>query len=530
MFALGTETRPIQRGVYLDDHQGKWKDGAITWKYNNVNRPASVTDEQVVSAFKRAFSWWSNVCNIKVSYGGLSNTDIDSTTANEVTVGFLNTNSGGADAVSYSNDAASNYTFYTGGHVRIDSNPEVSKNTVMDSYVLPHEVGHVLGLAHSDDPASIMYANPYTVLNNGGGNISVYGSETPGPLYGDDMEACGNLYGSKGFFKVVDNSQLVPDNSLGLSSEASLTTPTYPPMPSTVTQLNTSINTYFALRWTNQNPSSIMTLRMVMPNGLVYGGFSAAATSSAGYNYYTVTPNLLPLAGKWQFQGLVDGKLGTAQYFTVPTGKVSEPPKLEYAAIVEQSAGSITQRLVNYSAVATSYVNAYLNDNYSAVGKAISPALGQNHLDYWAKSVLSRYPLNLANNQGGQPANSADALKQVTFSLNNGSLSGSGIDIVELGTQVAYSARANIQSSVNGAQGIYVAALAGGRFIFRHDSGWDTTPAPLLTFNGPAAINFDILRGIDTRLLPAGTALFVGYGSTLDAVVQRNQYKLIRVF
>lgn len=522
------------RGIYFGDMPAKWKNGLITWKYNPANRPATLTDQQVLDALKLGFSWWSNTCQITATYGGLTDTNVNASRYDEVVIGFNDTGvdsdtvGGGADASPISNDTASNFAFYTGGVIRIGTMG--AKNFLNNTYVVAHEIGHLLGFNHSDDPASILYANPYFVISDGGYQISHYVPGTPGPLFGDDIETCANLYGGRGFFRVNDFSQLSPNTSLGFFGEISVTKPGFTPVPYGKSQIDTTVDNYFVLRWTGQNPASLITLRLVMPNGSIYNGFEGKAESANALNYITKAANSWPLAGAWQFQGLVDGKLAFLQYFTVAQGLVSKPPKLEYAAIVEQNGGTVAQRIVDYSTVATSYINAYLNDNYSAVGSNFTPRAGKNVLEFWAKSVLPRYAADYPNNIGGQNLNSADAIKQVLFTATNGVLAGTGIDITETGTQMAYSAHANIQSPASGTQGVYVAVFAGQQLLFRHDGGWDINPQPLFTFTAPGAVNFDVLRGMDTRSLPSGAVVLVGFGASLDEVVTKNQYRVVRAF
>jgi hypothetical protein len=50
-----------------------------------------------------------------------------------------------------------------------------------------HELGHLLGLGHSDRPASILYANPYHPERGYMRNLK-----------GDDIAACAALYGAIG--------------------------------------------------------------------------------------------------------------------------------------------------------------------------------------------------------------------------------------------------------------------------------------------------------------------------------------------
>ena len=43
---------------------------------------------------------------------------------------------------------------------------QIERNLLAFDQTMIHEVGHVIGLGHSDDPVSLMYANPYNSLNH----------------------------------------------------------------------------------------------------------------------------------------------------------------------------------------------------------------------------------------------------------------------------------------------------------------------------------------------------------------------------
>ncbi|WP_374350618.1 matrixin family metalloprotease [Chitinimonas sp.] len=518
--ALGSVAQAeTARGVYLGSNApGKWKNGSISWKYNSAGKPANITDQQALDAINKGFAAWAAVCQINAQYAGTTSTAVGNTSANEVVVGFADIGQyASADAGPYSSDSASRFTFYTGGSIRLNTNGNVSlSDSLADGRVLTHEVGHLLGFDHSDDPFSIMYANPYNNFSS---------------LTGDDIETCANLYGGKGMQTLTDLSRLPADGGLGLSAEITASTPAATGSATTLSAVTAGSPAFFTLRWRGIQPTDTITYRFIAPNGLAYVSTSGAATYSQAYNYLPLANLGLGYNGQWQFQGLVNGKLATTLPFTLSGASSGAVAKMEYAAIVEQgAAGSLTPRTVNYSAVATSYVNAYANDSYGTAVTTVSPIAGANRVDFWAKSVLPRYGLDLANGRGGQSTNSADAVKQVSFSASNGTLSGNGITVAETGSQQAYSARANIESSASGSQGVYVAAMLGGQLFYRHSTGWDSNATPLFSFSAPGAANFDVLRGFDSRIIPAGTLLFVGYGSSLSDVLAKSQYKLVRTF
>jgi hypothetical protein len=112
----------------------------------------------------------------------------------------------------------------------------------------------------------------------------------------------------------------------------------------------------------------------------------------------------------------------------------------------------------------------------------------------------------------------------------DGSLPAAAIQVNEWGTPTGYAPNATVVLTEAADHGVYVAAMLGGTLYFRTPAGWSTQAAPLVSAHGPAVVMFDALRNLDVRSLPAGTALFVGHGRSLDEVVAKQQYGLVHAF
>jgi hypothetical protein len=96
--------------------------------------------------------------------------------------------------------------------------------------------------------------------------------------------------------------------------------------------------------------------------------------------------------------------------------------------------------------------------------------------------------------------------------------------------RISTSIGANIHTDAVGTQQVYVIALYRNAVYLRTAQGWSGAIAALFNFSAPGAANFDILRDVDVRGLPAGTALYIGYGTSIDEMIARQQFKLVRVF
>ena len=153
---------------------GRWNT-AIPWVYNPTSAPALFADSaKMVSLLREAMAEWEGVSGVRFDYRGMDTTlkDVDS----DGLVAVLWGTAKGAAATagpsrSYTSVSAIplGYDPYTDGSLEINRFHDWTGNgqytTAMSERVLKsilvHELGHLIGLGHSDNPASIMFADPY---------------------------------------------------------------------------------------------------------------------------------------------------------------------------------------------------------------------------------------------------------------------------------------------------------------------------------------------------------------------------------
>ncbi len=188
----------IQQPQYLglnDTNLGRWPDGHVPWVYNPTGAPAVFSDDNYyLGLVDRAIAQWENVAGLSFDFIGVDGTaTIDDFDDDVVVIGWASLPGGVGGVATASTGTASNadkiafgYLPYRDGNVRMNLNANWDTGFVDFTergivQVLLHELGHLAGLGHSDNPESAMFANPYNNLT--------YTTQ-------DDIDAVVGLYGS----------------------------------------------------------------------------------------------------------------------------------------------------------------------------------------------------------------------------------------------------------------------------------------------------------------------------------------------
>lgn len=180
---------------------GRWN-GAINLVYDPDGAPDLFSEaDEVLNLLGQATAEWELVSGIQFNIVG-SDPDVpddDGFGPNNLDglVRVFWGSAGGAagragpEADFYDSDVG--YFPYIDGAVELNQNPDVLESSAELVGVLVHELGHLIGLGHSDNPASIMFANPYSQLLH---------------PRADDIQAARTLYGN-GSLVIEDINQAI---------------------------------------------------------------------------------------------------------------------------------------------------------------------------------------------------------------------------------------------------------------------------------------------------------------------------------
>jgi hypothetical protein len=489
----------------------RWPDGNIAWYYNPAGQPAAFSKEQVLVTMNQSMQNWQAGCKVRFVYMGETNA-APAIQNGVTTVGWGKSQPAGYQA--YTNSWVANGTrLYNEADITFDP-ALVSKLSDLGG-LAAHELGHLLGLDHSDQPQSVMFADPY----NPDLNMTL-------PT-GDDLATCAKMYGAPGLVPLPGYLTAPTTPNAAYDIQFNIHLANAPGNPLTRVAANTAGYLIFSVQYGNLPVGSALSYRLITPGDSIYAADSWQVTATdAGARALRAnldTDNLPKLDGQWALQLLRDGQVLASQPFAVEPRDAK--PALPDIAVVARpdSKGSLMLESRNLSPDRGVLDNYWgVDDTLVGTGATVSAPVGggAHTLFQLTRSTNPRYTDN-----GSQPG--FDGVQRLDLTLGeSGQLTASRLSAVVSGNRAAATLDAQVTVATPGTQQLYIGALYGDQLFFRTSAGWGTSIAPALSFQSPAAVGLSVLDRFDLRSLPSGIQIYAGYGSSLDDLLAKGQLAL----
>lgn len=176
------DDRPHPRWIRVYSENASWPGGVYQWWFNPLNVQVDLAVEDVLDAFKTAAARWSQMCKIDFQYMGITTVLPDARF--DFRPDRINVWGFSFDYIM----AGFAPTAVVGTGDIVDADILLSASKVWDleqiKSIMTHEIGHGLGLGHSDVQSAIMSASPY------------HDFDYTSILRGDDAAGCAALYGA----------------------------------------------------------------------------------------------------------------------------------------------------------------------------------------------------------------------------------------------------------------------------------------------------------------------------------------------
>ena len=296
----------------------RWSDGVIQWYYNPANALPPFDDvPTALAAIQAAIDQWEGVCGIDFQYMGLTeqepqNFDDFMTVIGWAPIGVAGLGGGIVDAPLEEVLRLGYWPMQEGFvAVRPVAYPDLfTDDMVIFEFIklMTHELGHMLCLGHSDDPDSVLFANPYN---------SLFGVRP------DDIAAVQALYGPPSILRIPEKFSPPPtDPEVTVSDARFLIGTSWDDLVeiSEVDDETPDQTLYFQVVCQNL-PSGEGTAYLVDPSGyphLLWDADNEWANVSSGMGLDAVaTVKLLP--GTWWYYWVIEDATVVASSIEVNT-------------------------------------------------------------------------------------------------------------------------------------------------------------------------------------------------------------------
>jgi hypothetical protein len=158
--------KSTQRTLGVTETFGRWPNGIVPIAYNPVGEPEYCDTETMVNKLKESFVEWENIADLHFEFHGVVDNQINNYNDNLVIIGWEYSDNDwrGRAHVNWGDKIAHEkiaygYSPYKDGHIKLNS--KWCDEDGFSGITITHELGHLIGFGHSDNPVSFMYANPY---------------------------------------------------------------------------------------------------------------------------------------------------------------------------------------------------------------------------------------------------------------------------------------------------------------------------------------------------------------------------------
>ena len=433
----GDDTGTGQQAYGISASLGKWFLGVVPYVYNSSGAPAAYANDAYMEAvFADAIAFWEGYCNVTFVYGGVDDT-ADATNNSDGIAVFLWEDIGGA--AGRAGPAWTTATLNTFGYwAYLDGSFKLNPNIFTDQGANPgeiianresilettiHELGHLIGLGHSSDPLSIMYANPYNSISH---------------TLEDDIRACREIYGYSNVYSPPPTYQPPAAGSDTYDFLFLTTNNTFPTQWGGVDDGTLSADDTLMLVASNNSPGYSDDLVYVVVDPYGYVSIAASSTVNQGDAFgfgNSVFTRYREIPGTWTMYVYDSTGLLTTIPFSVTTPDPvgNEPPTTEFSFTENPATRSVsvtanvTGDLEGDNATLSWYIPGMGQIDVSPGGNVFSDTRNftfNDNFDWELWAVVNddhtRYTEDLPNNIGGAGEGFHSIYRYLSSGLNAG--------------------------------------------------------------------------------------------------------------